>query len=94
MKTMMRLGLTLLLWGGGAQAMEWPDLSKPGVVQGGGEKDAAVIVGIEDYSYVSRVPDAAANANDWYAWLTKSRKVPVGRVRLLRSEEGNAGVLA
>lgn len=88
MKTTLRVGLALMLSSGAAEAVEWPDLAKPGVVQGGGEKDAAVVVGIENYAYVSRVPGAAANANDWYAWLTKSRKVPIGRVRLLRNEEG------
>jgi len=72
----------------------WPDLSQPAGVEGGGEQDAAVVVGIEDYVVVSDVPGARANANDWYTWLVDTRKVPVGSVVLLRdSEATREGIL-
>ncbi len=67
---------------------QWPDLSAPPSSTGGGEDDAAVIVGIEGYTYVDPVPGAIGNAQDWYAWLTGTRRVPVGRIALLRDMDG------
>lgn len=67
----------------------WPDLSTPAPAEGGGEGDAAVIVGIEDYAWVQDVPGAAANANDWYSYLTGTRGVPVGHVALLRDADAS-----
>jgi formylglycine-generating enzyme required for sulfatase activity/uncharacterized caspase-like protein len=70
------------------KATGWPDLGRLAGVTGGGERDAAVVVGIERYGYVVPVAGAARNADDWHSWLTGSRKVPVERVRLLRNDEG------
>jgi tetratricopeptide (TPR) repeat protein len=74
--------------GGRARAEDaaWPDLSQPGPA-GGGENDAAVVVGVEKYAFVPAVPGAQRNADDWYAWLTKGRGTPVASVRLLRDSE-------
>ncbi len=73
----------------------WPDLSDPPPAEGGGEHDAAVIVGIENYTFVDDIPGAVHNANDWYAWLTRTRKVPLGRVKLLRDRGATReGILA
>jgi TPR repeat protein len=66
----------------------WPDLSSAPPARGGGEKDAAVIVGIEKYAAVPPVPGAAQNATDWYSFLVHSRQVPASRVFLLRNNEG------
>jgi formylglycine-generating enzyme required for sulfatase activity len=71
-----------------AVAAEWPDLSRPPAAQGGGEKDAAVVIGVEDYAYVPHVAGAEQNAKDWYAYLTRTLKVPAARVTLLLSAEG------
>ncbi len=76
-----------LLAGGRAAAAEWPDLSIPSPEQGGGQNDVAVVVGADRYPFVPRVSGAARNADDWHLYLTKVRKVPVGRVRLLRDIE-------
>jgi len=65
----------------------WPDLSNPAKAQGGGEKDAAVIVGSENYLMVAKVPGARRNAQDWQAYLTETRNVPLEKVTLLRDNE-------
>lgn len=70
-----------------APADRWPDLRQVGAVQGGGDKDAAVIVGIEDYVFAPDVPGARSNAEAWYQHLTSVRGVPATKVRLLRNEE-------
>ncbi len=78
-----------------AEAAEWPDLSAPAPAEGGGENDAAIIIGIENYTYVDDIPGAIQNANDWYSWLTRTRKVPLGRVALLRDNDGTReGILS
>jgi formylglycine-generating enzyme required for sulfatase activity len=66
-----------------SQNAEWPDLSVPARLVGGGEHDAAVIVGAENYAFVEHVPGARKNANDWQAYLTGTLKVPADRVALL-----------
>lgn len=67
----------------------WPELSALPPEQGGGEADAAVIVGIERYPFVAAVQGAAQNAEDWHLYLTKTRGVPVGQVKLLRDSEAS-----
>jgi hypothetical protein len=63
--------------------LRWPDLTRAGARIGGGEDDAAVIVGIERYAHVSRIPGAVENATAWYEHLVRSRGIPVERVQLL-----------
>ncbi len=70
-----------------ASAALWPDLSRPARRTGGGEKDAAVIVGAENYLVVEGVPGARANAEAWQAYLTESLRVKPERVALLRDSE-------
>lgn len=53
----------------------WPDLSTAPKAVGGGEKDSAVIVGIENYLLVAKIPGARRNAQNWQAYLTETRKV-------------------
>lgn len=84
----------LLAWGGPAAAGGWPDLADAGPKIGGGNNDAAVIVGIEDYAFVADIPGAQDNAKAWYAWLTRARGVPPAKVTLLRDEEGTRENLA
>lgn len=69
-------------------AQEWPDLSDLPEEQGGGEQDAALIIGMEDYVFAPDIPGALQNANDWYLFLTRTKGVPVGNVFLLRDQEG------
>lgn len=65
----------------------WPDITEPVAKQGGGEKDAAVIIGVEDYVFAPDIPGATNNAEAWYRHLTGVRGVPAQNVRLLRNEE-------
>lgn len=78
-----------LLWPGvaGSQGESpWPALDDPGAPQGGGEKDAALIVGIEDYAFAEDVPGANANALEWHTFLRENKKVPY--VKWLKNKEG------
>jgi len=63
-----------------AAAAGWPDLSAAPDGGGGGEQDAAVVVSIEDYTFLSDVPGAGDNARDWRSWLKITRGVPAVRV--------------
>ena len=73
---------------GKSEAQEsWPDLSRAPKAIGGGENDAAVIVGAERYAFVEEVPGARQNAEDWHAYLTETLKVPFDKVALLRDND-------
>lgn len=65
----------------------WPDLSKPARAVGGGEQDAAVVVGIENYFAVPGVPGAKSNAGEWFDYLTETRGVPPQNVKLLTNAD-------
>jgi len=78
----------LILGVGRARANElWPELSRPPAAVGGGEHDAAVIVGVEKYAFVEPVLGAKQNADAWQAYLTETLKVQPERVALLRDED-------
>lgn len=80
--------LALLQTPAGVRAEDlWPNLSESPKAVGGGEKDAAVIVGAENYMVVATVPGARKNAEDWQTYLTGTRKVPFDKVFLLRDNE-------
>lgn len=70
-----------------AASADWPDLSRPASIAPLGEKDAAVIVGVENYVFAPAVPGAERNAADWYVYLARSRKIPPSKIRLLRGNE-------
>jgi formylglycine-generating enzyme required for sulfatase activity len=65
----------------------WPDLSAPAKAVGGGEHDAAVVVGVEDYFAVPGVPGAKSNAGQWFDYLTVTRGVPPQNVKLLTNAD-------
>ena len=69
------------------ESFHWPDLSRPAARVGGGEGDAAVIVGLETYAYVPEIPLAAENASAWYRYLIRTRGVPLDRVALLIDDD-------
>ena len=72
---------------GTTERLPWPDLSRSARVLGGGERDAAVVVGIESYAHVASVPGARENAAAWYEWLVRTRRVPLERVSLLVDQD-------
>ena len=77
------LALFVTIAAGPALAQTWPDLTDDAGVQGGGENDAALIVGVTDYYNLPKIDGAAQNAEAWQQWLLRSRKVPSTRVELL-----------
>ncbi|MBI5210105.1 MAG: SUMF1/EgtB/PvdO family nonheme iron enzyme [Elusimicrobia bacterium] len=66
-----------------AQDVSWPDLAQPVQAVGGGEGDAAVVVGIEGYAFVGPVAGAESNAKLWNRYLADTRGVPPRNVKLL-----------
>lgn len=74
------VAMTLL----GAEPL-WPDLAALPAVTGGGEKDAAVVVAVEDYVFLPDVVGAGDLGVAWYMYLSKVRKVPL--VMLLKDAD-------
>ena len=58
----------------------WPELSTLSAPAGGGTNDSALIVDIQDYDQVADVVGAKRNADDWYRWMVKTRKIPLASV--------------
>lgn len=71
--------------------IRWPDLKAPITPVGGGEADSAVIVGIETYRSLDRVPGAVDNAEAWRRYMTNVLQVPAHRVKLLKNETATRG---
>ncbi len=69
----------------------WPDLSLPARAVGGGEHDAAVVVGVEGYAFVSPVAGAESNAKLWHQYLTETRGVPAQNAKLLTGVHATRG---
>ena len=79
------VSLLCLVASGTAQSA-WPDLVPP--IQGtGGRHDAAVVVGIEDYQWLTDVPGAAKNVEAWEAWFLQGRGIHEEHVALLTDEQ-------
>jgi formylglycine-generating enzyme required for sulfatase activity/uncharacterized caspase-like protein len=72
---------------GSAQEAAWPDMAAPAKAIGGGEHDAAVVVGVENYFAVPGVPGAKSNAGQWYDYLTETRGVLPQNVKLLTNAD-------
>ena len=71
----------------------WPPLSDAAPSAGGGSRDAALIVAIQDYAFVPDIPGARANGNAWLTWLTKCRGVKARNVRTLWDADATAEVI-
>ena len=77
---------------GAAQAgAVWPELSasvsgtkKPPAL---GANDAALLVGIEEYAFVSKIGGAVQNASDWWSYLREGRGLDRKSLALLRNRE-------
>lgn len=69
-------------------AMDWPDLSVM-PAQGGGQNDAALIIGIENYAFAPPVKGAVQNARDWYQYFVKTRQIPISHVKLLLDDDAS-----
>jgi hypothetical protein len=73
--------------GAAPRQSRWPALSMPSAHVGGGENDAAVIVGVTDYFALPKIPGAADTATDWYTHLTTALGVDPAHITLLRNGE-------
>jgi formylglycine-generating enzyme required for sulfatase activity len=74
-----------------ALAQAWPDLQSDAGEQGGGEQDAALVIGVSTYYNLPPIPGAAENAEAWQQWLMRTRKVRPERVVLLADREATKG---
>lgn len=63
-------------------------MSSPAPEIGGGEGDAAVVVGVQGYAFVGEVPGAEANAKAWHQYMTETRSVAPENVTLLTGVDG------
>ncbi len=70
-----------------ASAAGWPDLSLPAAGKGGGENDAALVVGIESYAALQAVPGAVRNAKDWANYFAQTRNLPFGSYKVLLNDQ-------
>lgn len=66
---------------------EWPDLAllDPVVLDIDGSKDAALIVGIEQYYNFPRIPGARTSAEDWYQFMRGSIGVQGRNIVILKN---------
>lgn len=87
MRAILRSLSIVILLSGAAPASDWPGLSNPAAPVAKAEQDAAVVVAIEKYAFVSPVEGAVENGNAWYDYLTKTLGVPFERVALLKNED-------
>ncbi len=82
--------IMLLPWPALGRGGVWPDLSQPPQAAGGGEKDAAVVVGVEKYASRDELPGARQNAQDWQSYFIGSLKIPSDRVAFLADSDASA----
>lgn len=72
-----------------APSSSWPSLARAPRRVGGGERDAAVIVGVSESFVLPAIPGAVDNATDWYGYLTSSLGVAPAHTTLLRNAEAS-----
>ncbi len=85
--------MTLLLATLALAAPTWPAVSTPPPLTGGGEGDAAVLVGVEDYVTLPSVTGARDNVLDWQAWLLGTRGLrPVAIEKRLDGDAVDIGI--
>ena len=72
-----------------AVPLNWPELSKVprGAANGPNSKDAALIVGIQNYIFVPHIQGANLNAADWRTYLRQGRQIPLRNVGFLSDAE-------
>ena len=74
----------------------WPDLSSAPAASSSSELaqagagDAALVVGVSKYAFVSPVEGADKNAADWWAYFRQFRGIPRSSVGFLRDAEATA----
>lgn len=71
-----------------ARADTWPALTAAPHVEGDASKDAALIIGIDQYAFVPHVEGATSNARDWFTFVVNGQKMPISRAHLLQNNDG------
>ena len=56
------IAVVVTLFSASVQAGTWPSVATELPPTGGGEKDAAVIIGVSDYAFLPDIPGASDNA--------------------------------
>ncbi len=75
---------TVLLLSQGASAQSWPPLDRPASVDDSGKNDVALLIGVEDYTYLPDVEGAASNLADWERFLRQD--LGLSKVMVLRDQ--------
>lgn len=65
----------------------WPSIDTPPAKVGGGERDVALVVSIEDYAKLPDVAGAEANARAWVRWFEVTRAMRSDSIVWLRDNE-------
>lgn len=73
--------------GGQAASVDWPDVSMAADVAPDGVGDVAVIVAVEDYTFLPDVPGAVQNAEDWRVFLKEN--LGVGKIYTLYDSDAS-----
>ena len=71
-----------------AHAPTWPPIDDDVGSAGGGQHDAAVVVGISAYYDLPRIDGARENAEAWQQYLLRVRKVPSHQVFTFLDKQG------
>ncbi len=75
---------------GAAAAAGWPDLQEPMRSGASAPEDAAVVIGLEDYPFLTGVPYARRDARAFQYFLQYTRGVPADRIQTLSSATPDA----
>lgn len=82
--------LSLSLTASAYAAEDWPDIDEPLKTGAQATADAAVVIGVEDYPFLTDVPYASRDAAAFYDFLVYTRGVPSDRVQALYGASAKA----
>jgi iron(II)-dependent oxidoreductase len=77
-----------------SQTPSWPPIDDDIGTAGGGENDAAVVVGISAYYDLPQIDGARENAEAWQQYLLRVRKVPSHKVYTFLDKQGSKELVA
>lgn len=69
-------------------------MSEPVLMEIDGSKDAALIVAIEQYESLARIPGARTNAEDWFQFMRRSLRNPGDSIVRLNDRDAKASKCA
>lgn len=74
------LALAATVLGAREAHAEYPSISEPSDTEAVGEKDAAVVVGVENYAFLPDVDGAMQSVDDWEKFFVDGVEIPGERV--------------